>query len=243
MDILYIVVPAYNEAANIENLINDWYPIVEKHNGDGLSRLVIVNDGSKDNTLELARQAAATRDKLVVLDKENGGHGDTVLFGYEYAIENKADYIFQTDSDGQTLPEEFERFWVRRRDYNGIIGKRLVREDGFSRKIVEVVLCMVLWVVFGVKVPDANAPFRLMKREALAGYIKLLPKHYNLPNAVITALYVYFGDRVAFMPITFRPRQGGKNSINIRRIFAIGIHAVRDFILIRRRVEKTGRRK
>ena len=49
-DVLYIVVPAYNEQDNIGNLINDWYPVVEKHNGAGKSRLVIVNDGSKDNT-------------------------------------------------------------------------------------------------------------------------------------------------------------------------------------------------
>ena len=41
MDILYIVVPAYNEAANIRQLVDGWYPVVEKHNGDGLSRLVV----------------------------------------------------------------------------------------------------------------------------------------------------------------------------------------------------------
>ena len=38
--------------------------------------------------------------------------GATVLYGYKYALKNGADYIFQTDSDGQTLPEEFEPFWL-----------------------------------------------------------------------------------------------------------------------------------
>ena len=47
MDILYIVVPAYNEAANIRQLVDGWYPVVEKHNGDGLSRLVGVHDGGR----------------------------------------------------------------------------------------------------------------------------------------------------------------------------------------------------
>ena len=47
VDQLYIVVPAYNEAANIENLVKDWYPVVEQHDGGGASRLVVVNDGSK----------------------------------------------------------------------------------------------------------------------------------------------------------------------------------------------------
>ena len=50
-DVLYIVVPAYNESENIKQLIQDWYPIVEFYNGEGNSRLVIVNDGSTDNTL------------------------------------------------------------------------------------------------------------------------------------------------------------------------------------------------
>ena len=45
---LYIIIPAYNEAANIGRLIKEWYPIVERHNGAGHSRLVIINDGSND---------------------------------------------------------------------------------------------------------------------------------------------------------------------------------------------------
>lgn len=45
MEILYIVIPAYNEETNIEQCINDWYPVVEKHNGGGYSRLVIIDDG------------------------------------------------------------------------------------------------------------------------------------------------------------------------------------------------------
>ena len=50
MEKLYVIIPAYNEGMNIEQCIDDWYPIVERHNGNGESRLVIINDGSKDNT-------------------------------------------------------------------------------------------------------------------------------------------------------------------------------------------------
>ena len=48
MSSLYIVIPAYNESANIERTIDQWYPVVERHNDEGKSRLVIINDGSKD---------------------------------------------------------------------------------------------------------------------------------------------------------------------------------------------------
>ena len=53
MSSLYIVIPAYNESENIEKTIDQWYPVVERHNDEGNSRLVIINDGSKDNTYEL----------------------------------------------------------------------------------------------------------------------------------------------------------------------------------------------
>ena len=53
MDKLFIVIPAYNEETNIRRTIDEWYPIVEKYNGDGQSRLVIINDGSKDNTYQI----------------------------------------------------------------------------------------------------------------------------------------------------------------------------------------------
>ena len=80
MSSLYIVIPAYNESENIEKTIDQWYPVVERHNDEGNSRLVIINDGSKDNTYELLQKCAATRPLLVSLDKPNGGHGPTVTF-------------------------------------------------------------------------------------------------------------------------------------------------------------------
>ena len=51
MDTLYIVIPAYNESENIKRTIEEWCPVVEKHNGGGASRLVIINDGSRDDKI------------------------------------------------------------------------------------------------------------------------------------------------------------------------------------------------
>ena len=146
---LYIVVPAYNEASNIEAFVKDWYPVIERHSAEGTSRLVIVNDGSRDNTYELLLALQKDRPMLQPLNKENGGHGDTLLFGYQYAIDQNADFIFQTDSDGQTNPDEFEDFWNVRNDYEAVFGNRKKRHDGFSRVIVEFVLRFVLFCIFG----------------------------------------------------------------------------------------------
>ena len=236
MEKLYIIIPAYNEQDNLKALVNDWYPIIEQHSADNSSRLVIINDGSKDDTYKVLKDLAKSRPMMEVLTKENGGHGDTLLLGYRYAIENGADYIFQTDSDGQTSPSEFETFWNNRQEYDAVFGDRTKREDGKSRAFVERVLCIILKMVFGVKIPDSNAPFRLMRSSYVDKYIRMLPEHYNLPNVMLTTLGTYYNEKILFLPITFKNRQGGKNSINIRKIVSIGMKALKDFRDIRKKL-------
>lgn len=230
MDKLYMIMPTYNEEANIKKVINQWYPIIEDI-GNG-SKLVIINDGSKDNTLDIIRSETRNKKDLLCLSKPNSGHGPTIFQGYKYAIKAGADYIFQTDSDGQTLPEEFDEFWNNRNKYDLIIGNRNKRKDGFSRIIVSRVLRVLLGLIFGVFVLDANTPYRLMKAEKLERALAYIPKNYNLTNVIIPLVFYKKGYRVKYLPITFRPRQGGVNSINIKKIFKIGISAMKDFIRI-----------
>ena len=229
MDKLFIIVPAYNESANIKAFIDAWYPIIVEHNGNGESRLVIIDDGSKDNTYKIMKEASETRPLFLPLTKPNAGHGSTLLFGYRYAIENHADFIFQTDSDGQTNPEEFQQFWDVRKEYDAIIGNRPDRQDGLFRKFVQKVLLLILRINFGVNVPDSNAPFRLMKTEIVEKYIKKMPEDFNLPNVMLTTYLSYFHEKVRFIDVSFKPRQGGRNSINYKRIVKIGWKAIGDF--------------
>lgn len=235
MDRLYIVIPAYNEEANIEAVIKDWYPIVEKI-GNG-SKLVIIDDGSKDETYKILQEFSRQMEKLEAITKVNGGHGATILYGYNYAIEAGADYIFQTDSDGQTLPEEFWDFWELRNFYDMVIGNRNGRKDGTSRVFVTKVLKLLLYLCFRVKVIDANTPFRLMKSSTLQKYVGLIPKDYNLSNVMVSVIYGKKKLAVKYIPITFRPRQGGVNSINMKRIFHIGIQAIKDFRMMNRSLQ------
>lgn len=238
METLYIVMPAYNEQETVEAVINQWYPIVAQTGPE--SRLVVVNDGSKDRTAEILQRCARTRPQLVALDKPNSGHGATVLYAYRYALKQGADYVFQTDSDGQTLPEEFGPFWAQRADYDFLIGQRCNRQDGFSRVVVTKVLRLVLWVSFGVWVPDANTPYRLMKADTLRENLAFLPPDFNLSNAALAVIYARRHQRVKYIPITFRPRQGGVNSINLKKIIKIGWNALRDFRTIDKALRQKG---
>ncbi len=229
-DRLFIVIPAYNEQANIKQVVNDWYPIVEKYGTD--SRLVVIDDGSSDSTYSILQELSKDMPKLTALTKPNAGHGATVLYGYKYALDNGADYVFQTDSDGQTLPSEFEPFWLARTKYDITIGYRNKRRDGLSRILVTRILRLVVYICFKVYVLDANTPYRIMSAETLRENIKIIPDDFFLTNVALSAIYKKRRQKVHFIPISFRPRQGGSNSINLLKIFKVGLSSFRSFIVI-----------
>ena len=70
-------------------------------------------------------------------------------------------------------------------------------------------MLLILRLIFGVNLPDSNAPFRLMRRELVEKYIHKLPENFNLPNVMFTTYFVYFHEKVKFENISFKPRQGG----------------------------------
>lgn len=229
-DTLYIVIPAYNEEENIEQVVKDWHPVVKKAGSD--SRLVIIDDGSKDSTYQMLTNLSAQYPQLLALTKPNGGHGATVLYGYHYALEHGADYVFQTDSDGQTLPQEFWQFWDLRHQYAMVIGHRKGRQDGFSRVFVTKTLKLVCKLCFHVTLTDANTPFRLMQADTLKENLTMVPQNFNLSNVILSVIYAKKKQPVKYIQITFRPRQGGVNSINLKKIIKIGKQALKDFRMI-----------
>jgi glycosyltransferase involved in cell wall biosynthesis len=229
---LYIVMPAYNEEANIKKTIEEWYPVISDIGNN--SKLVIVDDGSKDSTYARMKKLQLQYPELIPLTKPNSGHGATCLYAYNYALEKGAKYIFQTDSDGQTSPSEFWPFWENRNKSDFIIGMRTKRRDGFSRIIVTKVLQFIVWITCGVFVKDANTPFRLMKSDKLERLLSHIPCNFFLSNVAISVLAVWYKYKIMWIPITFKPRQGGINSINLRKIIRIGTKAISDFRMIKK---------
>lgn len=234
-NILYVVMPAYNEEANIEKTVSDWYKVLDGK--DEQSRLVVADSGSTDRTHEILAGLMNEMPQLVVLENTLKLHGPKLIALYKYAIEKKADYIFQTDSDGQTNSLEFEAFWNEREKYEAVFGFRRKRGDGASRMFVEKVLCMILRIIFKTEVPDANAPFRLMRADVLGEYMDRFQPDYNLPNVMIVTFFKHYGRNILFKEITFEDRRGGKNSINIRKICSIGLKSLKEFNQFRRNMK------
>lgn len=225
-DILYIVMPAFNEEGSIKEVVEDWY----KNLPNNESKIIVDAVGSTDKTIDIIKEMQrGSYPNIIVLEEKRRKHGPSLINMYKMAINSGADYVFQTDSDGQTNPEEFRSFWNERNLYDCILGNRVVRGDGKNRKFVENTVCRLLYHYFKVKVPDANCPFRLIKASVLKKYIDKLPEDYNLPNIMLTTYFVKYNEKVKFEEITFKPRSKGENSIDTKKIIKTGLNALKDF--------------
>ena len=234
MDTLYLVMPAYNEEENIEAVVKEWYPLIASANNE--SRLVVADSGSTDQTHSILLKLKDEFPRLEILSETGKQHGPKVIALYRYAIDRGADFIFQTDSDGQTNPNEFAAFWDMRDSYAAVLGYRRYRGDGIARAFVQKVVCFLLKLYFGVNVPDANVPFRLMRVDLVKKHLSRFSEDYDLPNIMLTTFFSYYHERITFKTVSFKPRQGGKSSINIPKILKIGWKALGDFRAFKRGV-------
>jgi glycosyltransferase involved in cell wall biosynthesis len=225
---LCVVMPVYNEEANIASVVTEWVTELQRL---GISfELLAVNDGSRDGTGgELARLAVQFPGTVTPVDKANGGHGLACRKGYERAIERGAAWTLQIDSDGQCDPRFFAAFWNGREEADAIYGLRTSRDDGLSRVMISTVSRIATSLLSGCDLKDANVPYRLMRTPVLAEALARIPADFDMQNTALTvALRRRSALRWKYVPIHFRDRQGGTNSINLRRIAGMGLVLLRD---------------
>jgi dolichol-phosphate mannosyltransferase len=219
---LVVVMPIYNEGANIDAVITEW---VREFQRLGISfALLAVNDGSKDNTGAVLQKLAQNYpDAVVPVEKKNAGHGRACRTGYELAVERGAAWTLQIDSDGQCDPQYFSSFWSGRENADAVFGVRKSRDDGFARVVISAVCSAVTSLLSGVALKDANVPYRLIRTDILKEALARVPQDFDMQNMALTvALKRMPALRWSYVPIHFRDRQGGTNSINIKRIIAMG---------------------
>jgi dolichol-phosphate mannosyltransferase len=225
---LAVVMPVYNEAANIGSVVREWFGVLAKV--APRFSLLALNDGSKDDTrTALASLSQELGPRLRVIDKPNSGHGRTCRHGYEVALKASAAWIFQLDSDGQCDPAYFEQFYENRTAYDCLFGYRRTRDDGLGRLVISRGCRTLLWVLTGAYMHDANVPYRLIRAGALRRALRRVPADIDLQNIALTiALKREPELRWKHLSIHFRARQGGENSINYRKIAEMGFGFLRD---------------
>lgn len=160
-----IVIPAYNEATAIGKVVDDIKKTFQK--SQYLAEVVVVNDGSKDDTSKVAKQHGAT----VVDHILNSGAGGATATGLRYAEINGFEIAATMDADGQHAPKDVLR-GIKKLSANGLdllIGSRLIDSKGMSR--VKILgnqgLSLITRVLFGIKTTDSQSGLRIFSKNAL----------------------------------------------------------------------------
>ena len=206
---LAVVTPVYNEAEIISEVINKWVKTLKKF--DIEFQIHAYNDGSKDNTLQVLSKLAAENEKLIVHDKLNSGHGPTILQAYR---ENSdAEWIFQTDSDDEIDPGQFEDLWRNREHYDFLIGRRIRSQQPLARNLISIASRAIVRIFYGSKVYDVNSPFRLMRSKVFKNLFLSLPEDMFAPNVVISGMVSLYNLRANEIPVQQKERTTGEVSI------------------------------
>jgi glycosyltransferase involved in cell wall biosynthesis len=231
---LAVVMPVYNEEANIETVLNEW--MAELSQLGILFSILAINDGSRDGTATvLHRLAERFPAQIVAISQANAGHGRACRTGYDRAVRIGAAWTLQIDSDGQCDPRFFAQFWHEHANGDCIFGLRTTRDDGPIRSLVSALCRVATSALTGIDLKDANVPYRLLRTSVLAQALARIPADFDMQNVALTvALKRDSSLRWKYLPIHFRERQGGTNSLNLRRIATMGWQLLRTFHHIRR---------
>ncbi len=208
-----IIIPAYNEAETIGDVINkiiNLYPDFE---------MIVVNDGSTDNTASVAKDAGA----LVYSHPYNIGNGAAIKSGVRFA---SGKILVFMDGDGQHDPREIEKLLEYFPNYDMVVGARPKgHQASWGRALGNWIYNRLATYVARFPVKDLTSGFRAVKSDVARNLLYLLPSTYSYP-ATLTLGVLRSGRSMRYIPINAQSRKKGKSKI---KIFQDGI---RFFLII-----------
>ncbi len=203
-----IIIPAYNEAGNIARVI------AATRASAPLADILVVNDGSSDDTAAIARQARARVISLLF----NIGYGVALQTGYKYALAKGYRYVIQMDGDGQHEPACIPTLLaeVQSGAADVVVGSRFLgRETGsyrveWGRRLGMTLFGGIASFIMGQKITDPTSGFQALNREALRFFASdAYPGDF--PDADVLIMLHYNGFRVKEVPVIMYCNTDGKS--------------------------------
>jgi glycosyltransferase involved in cell wall biosynthesis len=173
------VIPAYNEASTIGPVIDDTAEYVD--------RVVVVDDGSSDDTAAIARDHGA----VVVEHVFNTGVGGAVRTGYQYAIQHGYDWVVQVDADGQHDPAKIPELLELAGDYDMVIASRYLNESyqdySATRNAGIRFFTRLVNRLGGIDITDVTSGFRVYRVSMLESILHRSDKHWAIEQTLEAA--------------------------------------------------------
>jgi len=202
---LSVFLPFYNEEGNIRSAIKQTLDVLESMDELSAYEVIAVDDGSKDKTLEIAKEMAEKNSKIkVVSHGKNLGYGNALLSGIKSAT---YDYVFFTDGDQQFDISEIKKLTAYIPQYEVVIGYRAPRKDPFMRLLNAKGWATLNRFAFGLKVKDIDCAFKLFKRDVIVN-IPLISGGAMLSAEMLVRIQKQ-GIEIKEVPVTHLPRSSG----------------------------------
>jgi glycosyltransferase involved in cell wall biosynthesis len=208
VDSISAVLPAFNEEENIENAV--------KRMASALGSLplkdwevIVVDDGSADNTGAIADQLAAADPHIrVIHHNPNRGYAAALKTGFSNA---RCQLFFFTDSDNQFDVREISGLLPLIADADIVCGFRIYRFDPLTRLVLSWGFNLLVRLTFGIKVRDIDCAFKLFRREVF-DKVTIESKKFFV-NAEVLAKARHHGFRLAEVGVRHYPRPAGRSTV------------------------------
>lgn len=200
-----VIIPAYNEGECIKNTVNN----LIKANSE--IDVLVINDGSKDNTSEQAKQTKATVIDLPV----NLGIGGAVQTGYLYAYKNNYDVAIQYDGDGQHRPEYISILLQEMQNNDLVIASRFIKKSEYkqtkSRMAGIKIIRGIIKLYTRKTIYDPTSGYRAANKKVIKEFVEYYPHDYPEPETNLWLLKQ--GYKIKEIPCKMNKRETGKSSI------------------------------
>ena len=204
---LSVVIPFYNEAANVVSLLTELREVLMSL---GVPiEVICVDDGSRDATAaELAAVANSWPDLRIERFAQNRGQAEALRCGFRFA---RGAWIAMLDGDGQNPPAELARLWTQRGSADMICGARTDRQDSALRLMMSRIANTVRRALLRDDVTDTGCSLKLFRREVATFFLPIRTMYSFLPAFARAA-----GFTVREVPVAHRPRRTGKSKYGLR---------------------------
>jgi dolichol-phosphate mannosyltransferase len=216
-----VIIPTYNEKDNIIKVLN----LVQSLEISGLD-ILIIDDNSPDNTAEIVKEYQKNNPNVILREREGKlGLGTAYIAGFNFAIENNYDYIFEMDADLSHDPLTIPKFLEAIREADLVIGSRYLTGVNvinwpLMRLFISVMASKYTRIITGLPIKDCTSGFKCFRRDVL----EKIPLHQVNSSGYSFQIEMNFkawkrGFRIKEIPIIFYDRTVGSSKMSKKIIF------------------------
>jgi len=195
-----IIMPVFNEEKGIAGVIRDIKNTLVSCNYE--YEIIVVDDGSTDQSVKMALKEGAK----VITNKRNKGYGASIMTGIK---NSDGEFVAIIDGDGSYAAKDLLNLTRHIKENDMVVGARTKPgiNEPFLRRIDKFFLKKLASYLIEMKIPDLNSGLRIMRRDRLSEFLRILPKGYSLTTTV-TLLFLNSDFNVEFIPIDYKKRRG-----------------------------------